>query len=487
MFFAFDAVGQSDIKKLKKENEQLRREIWTLRDEYDKLEKLLASKVNLDCDEDSHDSESCHSHDSDGSCQTCGSCNNTETTNDTSQHNGGHQSVGCKAKKEKLHVEFDHLSIVSEESQRSPNEDSANRLAVNEPKVQPKAPESPFPLTELQSLVPPLTHFENLPYESIGGNVDEDGFIIPNTKVLNEEPSKWSNSSNKPDILLQQSSSASAQVTPSDPVSSFRNFQTGGNLDELLQDIEFLSKDIEDLQNKNKSDTSLNNCSGSKKKPFRSEVSLVLDFPNNNNNNNSLSTQIETKPIIHPVPPDDLCHKLPSPPILKESHNRSSTGFEHSHTNGTATPTSNNMEVRSPTQNTHIYHENERKLSSSESTLAKSSSKSGKRVSLSLGVGKKTNRFKKHDAIEKASHASRRMSLDLDLSPTHAPHPNTHHNDSRRHSCDSNKSHHKKRSRSDSINSRGTYTTEPSSQRRISVTSYQSSKKIPWCGCWGLC
>lgn len=33
MFFAFDAVGQSDIKKLKKENEQLRREIWTLRDE----------------------------------------------------------------------------------------------------------------------------------------------------------------------------------------------------------------------------------------------------------------------------------------------------------------------------------------------------------------------------------------------------------------------------------------------------------------------
>lgn len=205
-------------------------------------------------------------------------------------------------------------------------------------------------------------------------------------------------------------------------------------------------------------------------------MSLVLDFPGNN----SSSTQIETKPIIHPVPPDESgSNKLPSPPILKDQQQqqRSSIGFEHLHMNGSAT-----MEVRSPTQN--IY-ESERKLSSSESTLAKSS-KAAKRVSLSL-VGKKANRFKKHDSIEKASHASRRMSLDLDLSPTHAPHPNSHHNDSRRHSCDSNKSHHKKRSRSDSINSRGTYTTEPSSQRRISVTSYQSSKKIPWCGCWGLC
>uniref|UniRef100_A0A336LNL1 CSON015110 protein n=1 Tax=Culicoides sonorensis TaxID=179676 RepID=A0A336LNL1_CULSO len=487
MFFAFDAVGQSDIKKLKKENEQLRREIWTLRDEYDKLEKLLASKVNLDCDEDSNDTASCHSNDSDGSCQTCGSCNNEVNVNDTSQHNGNATSQttssSCsKSKKEKLHVEFDHLSIVSEESQRSPNED---RLTVV---TEQKAPESPFPLTEIQSLVPPLTHFENLEYENIGpGNVDENGFIVSNTSK-NEELSKsqWSNnSSNKPDILLQQSSSASAQVTPSDPVSSFRNFPTGGNLDDLLQDIEFLSKDIEDLQNsssniKNKSDTSLDHT---RKKPFRSEVSLVLDYPgsnntNINNNSSSQSTQIETKPIIHPVPPDDL-GKLPSPPILKEQQQqqRTSSAFEHSHMNGSAT-----MEVRSPTQ---AIYESERKLSSSESTLAKAS-KASKRVSLSL-AGKKTNRFKKHDSIEKANHTSRRMSLDLDLSPTHAPHPHNHHNDSRRHSCDSNKSHHKKRSRSDSINSRGTYTTEPSSQRRISVTSYQSSKKIPWCGCWGLC
>lgn len=33
--------GQNDIKKLRRENEQLRREIWSLRDEYDKLEEIL--------------------------------------------------------------------------------------------------------------------------------------------------------------------------------------------------------------------------------------------------------------------------------------------------------------------------------------------------------------------------------------------------------------------------------------------------------------
>lgn len=37
--------GQTDIKKLRKENEHLRREMWALRDEYDRLEKLIK---NLD-------------------------------------------------------------------------------------------------------------------------------------------------------------------------------------------------------------------------------------------------------------------------------------------------------------------------------------------------------------------------------------------------------------------------------------------------------
>lgn len=37
-------AGQSDIKKLRRENYQLRKEIWNLRDEHDRLGKLLSTK-----------------------------------------------------------------------------------------------------------------------------------------------------------------------------------------------------------------------------------------------------------------------------------------------------------------------------------------------------------------------------------------------------------------------------------------------------------
>lgn len=40
--------GQSDIRKLRRENDQLRREIWCLRDEYDKLDKLLGGNRSKD-------------------------------------------------------------------------------------------------------------------------------------------------------------------------------------------------------------------------------------------------------------------------------------------------------------------------------------------------------------------------------------------------------------------------------------------------------
>lgn len=37
-------LGQSDIKKLKRENEMLKKGLWYLRDEYDKLERLIKDK-----------------------------------------------------------------------------------------------------------------------------------------------------------------------------------------------------------------------------------------------------------------------------------------------------------------------------------------------------------------------------------------------------------------------------------------------------------
>ena len=47
----YAAAGQDDVKKLRRENDQLRRELWGLRDEYDKLEALLKRKRHGDGDE----------------------------------------------------------------------------------------------------------------------------------------------------------------------------------------------------------------------------------------------------------------------------------------------------------------------------------------------------------------------------------------------------------------------------------------------------
>lgn len=69
---AFDkktsVLGQSDIKKLRRENYQLRKEIWTLRDEYDRLGKLLKNKVDSTISDHSADCEF-----GDG-CRCCDCC-----------------------------------------------------------------------------------------------------------------------------------------------------------------------------------------------------------------------------------------------------------------------------------------------------------------------------------------------------------------------------------------------------------------------------
>lgn len=48
-------LGQSDIKRLRRENEHLRREIWTLRDECDRLNKRFKAKLV----ENTHDHGGC--------------------------------------------------------------------------------------------------------------------------------------------------------------------------------------------------------------------------------------------------------------------------------------------------------------------------------------------------------------------------------------------------------------------------------------------
>lgn len=74
------------------------------------------------------------------------------------------------SKKENLHVNFDHLSIVSEES--NPNS-PIDFGSLESPAVLGAL----SPLTELQSVWPPLQHFENLSYENMGPSVGES---VPN-------------------------------------------------------------------------------------------------------------------------------------------------------------------------------------------------------------------------------------------------------------------------------------------------------------------
>lgn len=66
-------------------------------------------------------------------------------------------------KNKKLHVNFDHLSIVSEEN------DLFNGIEFDDEPISP--------LRELQSVLPPLAHFENLPYELIGPNIGKKIFF----------------------------------------------------------------------------------------------------------------------------------------------------------------------------------------------------------------------------------------------------------------------------------------------------------------------
>ncbi|XP_014089145.3 uncharacterized protein [Bactrocera oleae] len=167
--------GQSDIKRLRRENEQLRREIWTLRDECDRLNKRFKAKL-LDHDHGCNArhsvcsggrrgsghicDSSCNSDDSD-SCDTCkgnndqcsdecctgGSCPqlatkqpiiefeaDTPTTTTATRSdlvNFVVKSAGANSESvPNLHQAFDHLSVVSEETMS--NADQHTHVPHNE-------------------------------------------------------------------------------------------------------------------------------------------------------------------------------------------------------------------------------------------------------------------------------------------------------------------------------------------------------------------
>lgn len=190
---------------MRKENDQLRREIWALRDEYDRLDKLLQASRNgrnilnqlnisqLDSDAEEPRCDSCNqsevflrfrTHSTFGkfvllkgsSCSSCDT-NDDNDDNETVQQTHSNLPIPPKAK-EKLHVNFDHLSIVSEETFTSSceNPSSPNLADTNcsDPIKEESSDYNPdmcSALIDFQSIVPPLAYFENLRYEDIGPNI----------------------------------------------------------------------------------------------------------------------------------------------------------------------------------------------------------------------------------------------------------------------------------------------------------------------------
>ncbi|XP_062123445.1 proteoglycan 4 isoform X2 [Drosophila sulfurigaster albostrigata] len=212
--------GQSDIKRLRRENEQLRREIWTLRDECDRLNKRFKAKLSehefggcrgsggsgrrcsgggrgsAGCDGNSDDSDSCDTcrfaddgHCSDECCQEGGSCAPIKPPLPPEEPNVKVNEGSAPAKPEGQPMHFDHLSVVSEETLSNPEmmlSHPPEHLMICTPDlngsqstlpslVGPLTPLTPIELVanqlnDLQAMVPPLSYFENILQQHMGAN-----------------------------------------------------------------------------------------------------------------------------------------------------------------------------------------------------------------------------------------------------------------------------------------------------------------------------
>ncbi|XP_026851193.1 serine/arginine repetitive matrix protein 1 isoform X3 [Drosophila persimilis] len=223
--------GQSDIKRLRRENEQLRREIWTLRDECDRLNKRFKAKLNEHefggcrgsggsggtchayrcsgeggrgsggCDVNSDDSDSCDTcrgaddgHCSDDCCQEGGSCAPLkpplppEVPATSSSSKNEDSSLKAEQQQQQQPMHFDHLSVVSEETLSNPEmlqqfQQQEHRMLCTPdlngsqstlPSLMgPLTPLTPIELVanqmnDLHASVPPLSYFENILSQHMG-------------------------------------------------------------------------------------------------------------------------------------------------------------------------------------------------------------------------------------------------------------------------------------------------------------------------------
>ncbi|XP_034937685.1 myb-like protein X isoform X2 [Chelonus insularis] len=151
--------SQNDIKKLRRENEQLRREIWCLREEYDKLEEILKSQQNRadsedneeysqdevstsDIEDDEDEEEKEEEQDDEKEEKKEKKIDKKEklltldgVIQDELLENAENQKLSSEKTNSlhRLHVEFDQLSVVDEEEESTKKEKEYRD--VNEAKV----------------------------------------------------------------------------------------------------------------------------------------------------------------------------------------------------------------------------------------------------------------------------------------------------------------------------------------------------------------
>lgn len=84
-------------------------------------------------------------------------------------------SMPAPVRNDKINMNFDHLSVVSEEC-LSNSEDQTNQSIKDERQVSELTAEHIY--NNFQSTIPPLKHFENLSYRDIGPNIGENSICL---------------------------------------------------------------------------------------------------------------------------------------------------------------------------------------------------------------------------------------------------------------------------------------------------------------------
>ncbi|XP_023310807.1 uncharacterized protein LOC108904616 isoform X2 [Anoplophora glabripennis] len=298
---------QSDIKKLKRENEMLKKGLWYLRDEYDKLERLIKDKK---LDFYSSSSTTCTSSSSEE--ESCSSCGEESEEVETTQNIKNVQRTNLRNIKD----QFDHLSVVTEETSAENSEQNSNRASLPKESwnydkdvikpdqsypefkgmgksqtlpVQDRAPPNFFSSIQTSKsfdenqfnqvrddaldgapyLGNPLvqrpndlgTNFQQFQstcdtflsqkiVQTNANNFYQNMVLVPKSTMPQPETRSMEKAST--DLIVKidnQNFSNNALVFSNTPSQSQSTFSNGGNLEELLNDIESISQEILKLSN----------------------------------------------------------------------------------------------------------------------------------------------------------------------------------------------------------------------------------------------